>query len=78
MMISGFSELSGLAIQWAGGGGITERTESSDHTGRGFSDLKVFSGVSGSADAQIDALVYKLTGEEEIRIIEGRHTRMRR
>jgi hypothetical protein len=50
---------------------MTERTESSDHTGRGFSDLKVFSGVSDSADAEIDTLVYNLYGLTEEIGVEG-------
>ena len=54
-----------------GGRGITEGTEGSEYTERGFSD---FSGVSGSVDAQIDGLVYGLHGltEEEVGVVEGR------
>ena len=45
----------------------------SNHTERGFSVFSVLSEVSGSADAQIDALVHELYGltEEEITIVEG-------
>jgi hypothetical protein len=56
-----------------GGDGITEHTEESECTERGLGDLRGFSEVSGSVDAQIDGLVYELYGltEEEIAVMEG-------
>jgi len=65
--------ISGSAIQRASGAGITEHTERSDHTEMpalsgaegGFSDLRGFSGVSDSADAQIDAPIVG-AGEQSV------------
>lgn len=41
------------------GSRITERTDKDDFTERGFSELRGFSEISGSAGAQIGARVYE-------------------
>jgi hypothetical protein len=52
------------------GSEMTERTEGSDHTERGFSALRDFSGLSGSAGTEIDAQVYEVYElAEEITIV---------
>jgi hypothetical protein len=51
---------------------IAECAEDADYAERVFSGLRGFSGISGSAGAQIDTLMYDLYGltKEEIKTAE--------